>query len=31
MTYELVGDGTGNLVPTIQFNGANVRIVNGLG
>ena len=31
MSVVMLDDGTGNLVPTVQFTGANVRIVNGLG
>ncbi len=31
LTLEMVDDGTGNMVPTVQLNGANFRIVNGLG
>ena len=31
LSLEMTDDGTGNLVPTVQLNGANFRIVNGLG
>ena len=31
MSVVMLDDGTGNMVPTVQFTGANVRIVNGLG
>ena len=31
MNLVMLDDGTGNLVPTIQITGANLRIVNGMG
>ena len=31
MSVVMLDDGTGNMVPTVQITGANLRIVNGLG
>ena len=31
LSLEMIDDGTGNLVPTIRVNGANLQVVNGLG